>query len=249
MGCGPSHDTDPRQMGTAKIRIYGDNFDADSRALQALCEVANIEAHYEDCNVFSGEKSRKTEFQERNPTGTIPFLEDKDSLVLAEGYQNFAYILTRHNLVEEYGPRAEIEKEFSAISKYFFKEVRAKTSQLIMRKSLKILDPSKLPKDQDKANKRKEEMFTALETLLLPELDRQMKEGNDYLVGNKLTALDIITYMELNQIQVLYNWTLPQNLAKLSTWYDTMNENKTMSKYTNKLAEVLEAHPELKESS
>ena len=85
MGCGPSVDTDPRQLGTAKIRIYGDHFDADSRALVALCEIAGIEALYEDCAVFT-DKSRKSEFELRNPTGSIPFLEDRDSIVLAEGY-------------------------------------------------------------------------------------------------------------------------------------------------------------------
>ncbi len=100
-------------MDGKQIRIYGDNFDADTRSLLAFCEMAGIEAHYENCDIF--DQSRKTEFESRNPTGSIPFIEEKDSLVLSDGFQNFHYMLTRFSKMEQLGSTPATEKEFTAI--------------------------------------------------------------------------------------------------------------------------------------
>ncbi len=118
---------------------------------------------------------------------------------------------------------------------------------MITRRALKLLDPSKLPKDPEKSSKRLAELTHVLQENLLPNLDKEIKSDDSYLVSNQITVLDIIAYMELNQVLSLYEWTLPQGLAKLNTWYDKMGEDPIIQKYSARLGEVLEAHPELME--
>ena len=82
-----------------------------------------------------------------------------------------------------------------------------------------------MPKDQEKAAKRLAELTHVLQENLLPNLNKEIKEGSDFLVGNSLTVLDVIVYMELNQVLSMYEWTLPPGLAKLNNWYDKMAED------------------------
>ena len=47
MGCGPSENQSPAVGKDNKLRIYGDFFSADTRALIAICQMANIEHNFE----------------------------------------------------------------------------------------------------------------------------------------------------------------------------------------------------------
>ena len=66
MGCEPQSETHLRRPAQDMLTIYGDSFDADSRALQAVCEIAEIKVTFVDCNMFSSD-SKKDQFEEKNP--------------------------------------------------------------------------------------------------------------------------------------------------------------------------------------
>ena len=221
MGCEQESQTHLRPLAPYMLTIYGDSFDADSRALQAVCEIAGIKATFVDCNMFSSD-SRKDEFEEKNPTCSMPFLQDGNTLVLAEeGLQNFKYVISKFKQAAELGPKPETETKFNAVSRYFFKEVRNTTSFLIKRQSFKILHPDKVMKDQTRAQQKMNLTAAEFRDRILVNLNNELRD-KDFLVDQKITALDIFVYMELNQVLSMYNWDLPSHLNKLYDWCGRM---------------------------
>ena len=118
------------------------------------------------------------------------------------------------------------ENKINAIQRFFFREMRGNTSQLIRRLALKVLDPQNAPDASNADVKRKVEMRMAeFEQKRLTKLGELLDQHKN-LTGDQVSFIDIVVYCEINQVLAMYDRTIPQHMAKLCEWYDEMSENE-----------------------
>ena len=98
------------------------------------------------------------------------------------------------------------------LQRYFFKEIRNVTSQLIQRCYLRVVHPDQVKKD-DAAKAHVQKNMGIYEDHLLPSLeghlDKQKKQGNEYLTGANISFVDFLVYCEMFQIKSLYDRQVP----------------------------------------
>ena len=64
---------EPAPMTSARLKIYGDYFDRDTRAILALCDMAEVEIELVYVDTFNGGNLEET-YKKVNPAATIPTL-------------------------------------------------------------------------------------------------------------------------------------------------------------------------------
>ena len=134
------------------------------------------------------------------------------------------------------------ESKINAIQRFFFREMRGNTSQLIRRLALKVLDPSSAPDTSNPEVKKKVEIRMAeFEQKRLTKLG-ELLDQHKYLTGNAVSFVDIVVYCEVYQVLSMYNRVIPPHMAKLSEWYDEMGESEVIKEVNQKLNEVIEIH-------
>ena len=74
------------------LRIYGDNFSSDTRALLAVCKYADITHEYVIIDTLAKENEGE-HYTSINPTGHIPMLTKGFNQVIAPGFVLFEWIL------------------------------------------------------------------------------------------------------------------------------------------------------------
>lgn len=199
MGCGPAQPEAPssqKPVAPEGLSIYGDWFNSDTRALVAICEHAGIKHTFELVDTLA-RKNIEPEYKSLNPSGSIPILTSGVSRVISEGPPLYDWILNTEDAAKKLFHHPEQERDVAAIQRYFFREVRANTSQLIRRQATKVLAPERAPKpdDQNAQNRLKEFMFVFLDNLL-KQLNAEL-EKYKYMTGPELSILDIILYCEI----------------------------------------------------
>jgi len=83
------------------------------------------------------------DFLELSPTGHIPLIEKNGTKVLSQGSLLFEWIIGAEQKAGEIFKRHEDDddSQMKAMVRYFFKDLRSNTSQLIRRTALKIIAP------------------------------------------------------------------------------------------------------------
>ena len=91
------------------------------------------------------------EYKAINPTGNIPMLVQGRSRVLASGFILFEWLLSTSEQAERVfvHENENQNKAVTAISRYFYREVRGNTSQLIRRVVQRVVKPGSLPPKDD----------------------------------------------------------------------------------------------------
>ena len=85
-------------------------------------------------------------------------LADGNTHVVGQGHILFEWICRKSTQAESMFNPDDQTPTISVIQKYFFREMRANTSQLISRLALKKLDPEKAPNARDPSVKQKVEV-------------------------------------------------------------------------------------------
>ena len=140
MGCGPAQPEAPEAKGNKGITIYGDYFSADTRALIVMCDIAEIEYTLEMIDTLNNDHSKDT-YLALNPTGAIPMLTVGNNNVISQGQVLFDWIIQTSDKAKGHFHHDDQENKIKAIQRYFFREMRSNTSQLIRRLALKVVDP------------------------------------------------------------------------------------------------------------
>ena len=89
MGCGPSENIAP---GSQKLKIWGDYFSQDTRALLAICDMASADIEFVQVDTLSKQNFEKP-FIDMNPNGTIPMLTHGHTKVIGDGEAIFNYLV------------------------------------------------------------------------------------------------------------------------------------------------------------
>ena len=176
-----------------------------------------------------------------NPNGTIPILQSGIHQVIVEGAPLFDWVLDKEKSASKLLLHKEQEKNIETIQRYFFREIRGITSQLIRRLALRVLSPERAPKPTDsRAQEKLTEMMYIFESQLLPRLDQEISGSNKFLTGPKMSVVDIIIYCEVSQIFCMYRTKVPSSLKKLEDWYAEIGGLDAIRQVDAELEQVLD---------
>ena len=126
------------------------------------------------------------------------------------------------------------------MERYFYKEIRGNTSQLIKRRAMFVIKPEQAPKPNDqKAKERLDLWLHELEKELLEKINAQLQK-HKYMAGEGLSIVDFIFFCELNQVKLMYDREFPQHLTKLHEWYEEVGNIEPLKEVSHELSKVIE---------
>ena len=82
---------DDRHQGP--FTVYGDYFNSDTRAILAICKLANVKHNFQLVDTLTHANLDDNGYKKLNPTGHIPMLMQKKIQVLAPGFVLYEWIL------------------------------------------------------------------------------------------------------------------------------------------------------------
>ena len=225
-------------------------FSSDTRALQAVCVHAQVDY---DLNIIDtlAKMNQQADYLDLNPTGAIPMLIHKQTKVIAPCFQLFEWVLKTSEKAEQIFHHEDQTLAVTAIQRYFYREMRGNTSQLIRRLAMKILNPDKAPNPNDpKAKERLQTWIYEFDSQLLEKLNLELsKPNNEYLTGAKVSVIDIVVHQEIHQVLAMYDRQLPQHLTKMHEWYEKVGEIEAVKNVSAEFNKVLDLNPQLKETT
>ena len=63
---------------------------------------------------------------------------------------------------------------------------------------------------------------------------------NDYLTGPKRTFVDIVVFMEIETIQIMFKRDLPSKCTRLQTWHKTLMKERVLHNINNEFFSVVQ---------
>jgi len=154
--------------------------------------------------------SRNAEYLKKNPSGTIPMLED-GSFSLAESNAIIIYMANKNQWFDiypdEYKKRARVDWYLH----FHNRNVRDLTTGIVMPKFRKDIETS-----EEVLASRKSSGLAALQ-----EINDSWLDKDSFLAGNTWTLADLVAYAEIGQLQFL-NLHDFSKLHNVSKWIDRM---------------------------
>ncbi len=183
-------------MSDAKpsLILYGVPFSQPVRAVLWLLFLKRLP--FEMALINPGSKgengSRNPAFLAKNPAGTIPTLEDRETgFVLAEAHAILAYLCNRHGWTDLYPEGPEARARVDWYLHYHHRNVRDASLGLVAPKIRKDLQ---IPEAMQNAAR-------ATVTRALEALDTGWLADSAFLCGDAVTIADLACYAELGQLQ------------------------------------------------
>ena len=132
-------------------------------------------------------------------------LVHKHTKVIAPCFQLFEWILKTDEKAAQQFNQTEQDLAITAIQRYFYREMRGNTSQLIRRLAMKKLNPQKAPNPNDpKAKERLQTWLYEFDQQLLEKLNIELNKY-EYLTGPKISVIDIVVHQEIMQVLAMYD--------------------------------------------
>ncbi|MEM9176980.1 MAG: glutathione S-transferase family protein [Myxococcota bacterium] len=176
------------------LTVYGVPFSQPVRAVLWLLFLKRMPFEMKLINPGSkGETgSRNPAFLAKNPAGTIPTLEDRETgFVLAEAHAILAYLCNRFGWTDLYPEDAEARARVDWYLHFHHRNVRDASLGLVAPKIRKDLDIPEAMQDAARATVTR--ALGALETGWLAD--------RPFLCGDAVTIADLACYAELGQLQ------------------------------------------------
>ena len=160
--------------------------------------------------------SRNPSFLAKNPAGTIPTLEDRETgFVLGEAHAILTYLCNRHGWTDVYPEDAEARSQVDWYLHYHHRNVRDASLGLVAPKIRKDLD---IPEAMQNAAR-------ATVTKALDTLDSGWLANSPFLCGESVTIADLACYAELGQLQACYTNVYDFSpFPNVSAWLTRMQE-------------------------
>ena len=175
------------------IKIYGVPFSQPVRSVVWLLLLKHLPFELVPTNPGSKGKSgsKHPSFLAKNPSGTIPCLEEPDTgYTLGEGHAIMAYLSQNHGWTDVYPDDLQARGKVDWYLNFHHRNIRDASGMVApkIRKDLNI------PEVVQEIAKR---TFTAG----LTTLNNYCLENNRYIAGDKLTIADLSAYGEIGQLQ------------------------------------------------
>jgi glutathione S-transferase len=163
------------------------------------------------------------EFERVHPSKYVPVLQDGSAFIYGNTFIMLAHLCSRYKkegervLPREY--KSELSREFSSFEDNIKRSVKLLRRMLIAKRLAK-----KLHKDAPSENEiitKKADFFN----IVVPTLNQKLK-GKKFFVGNQLTMIDLVAFVELETVLVLLQEYPDEetrsisNFKYLSEWMD-----------------------------
>lgn len=136
--------------------------------------------------------SRHPNFLSKNPSGTIPCIEEPDTgFTLGEAHAILTYLSAKHGWTDLYPLDLKVRAKIDAYLHYHHRNLRDASVGLVAPKIRKDLDIPELFQSSALST-----LTTALKTL-----EHGYLAGHEFLVGNDVTLADLAAYVEIGQLQ------------------------------------------------
>lgn len=136
MGCGPTQPEAPAGAKPGVLMIYGDMFNADTRALIAECRHVNLNHEFVPVDMFK-KQHLEPAYVAKNPTKSIPMIVDGNSCITGQTKLLHEWILQKEDARQISAPSQE--KQIEGMANYFYRQFRGNTSKLIKRLGMRVL--------------------------------------------------------------------------------------------------------------
>lgn len=181
-------------MANANLILYGVPFSQPVRAVMWLLLYKRLP--FEMVLINPGSKgdngSRHPNFLAKNPGGTIPTIEERDTgFTLGEAHAIMAYVCTTQGWTDLYPADAQARARVDWYLNYHHRNVRDASVGLVAPKIRKDLDIPEIVQKSAQAT-----LNAALKSL-----ERGWLASSNYLTGNELTIADFAAYVEIGQLQ------------------------------------------------
>ncbi len=165
----------------------------------------------------SGENgSRHPTFLAKNPSGTIPCIEEPDSgFALGEAHAILSYLSRKHGWTDVYPENDQLRAKIDWFLHYHHRNVRVAALGLVAPKIRKDLDIAESIQSDARRT-----LNAALKTL-----DCDLLTKNRYLVSDTVTLADIAGYVEIGQLQPQFT-----NVLDMSSFPNVQRWLKDMAK-------------------
>ncbi|MFT5390314.1 MAG: glutathione S-transferase [Gammaproteobacteria bacterium] len=158
--------------------------------------------------------SRNAAFLAKNPSGTIPSLEEPDTnFVLGEAHAIMCYLSRKHGWTDVYPTDHQARAKVDWYLHFHHRNVREASGGLVAPKIRKDLDISLAKREA--AKNTLNAALVALETGWL--------ENSTYLTGEHLTLADFAAYVEIGQLQPCFTNVFDFSpYPNIRRWLNTM---------------------------
>ena len=130
MGCAqPLPNTIPASSDS-RLTIWGDFFNQETRALLAMCEMAEVQVAFTLVDTFQKQNENR-DYTEVNPTMSIPMITDGPWKILGEGISVYTYLMNSYPKIKAMFYSEDQESQINDVFRHFMTTVRKTTTQLI----------------------------------------------------------------------------------------------------------------------
>uniref|UniRef100_A0A0K8TV08 Glutathione-S-transferase n=1 Tax=Epiphyas postvittana TaxID=65032 RepID=A0A0K8TV08_EPIPO len=187
------------------VKLYKLNASPPARACMMACELFNVPVEMVDVNILAGEHVNP-DFLKKNPTHTIPVLEDGD-LIIHDSHAVLMYLADVYGKQDSLYPkdlkqRALVNQKMFFNSSILFPRLRNITYPL-------LVDGTKPAEKQYKAI---DEAYAFLEEFL---------SRSKYVAGNNMTIADIAAYATTSSLGALLELDV-KKYPKIEAWLQEM---------------------------
>ena len=160
--------------------------------------------------------SRNPAFLEKNPGGTIPTIEERDSgFTLGEAHAIMAYLCNTQGWVDLYPAEPRARARVDWYLNYHHRNLRDASVGLVAPKIRKDLDIPEVVQKSAQATLKK--ALKSLETGWLAQ--------SNYLTGDALTIADFAAYVEVGQLQPEFTNVFDMSgFPKVQGWLERMKQ-------------------------
>ena len=127
MGCGPLESTQPE---TIRVKIWGDYFSQDTRALLAVTRMAKTDIEFVLVDTLKKHNFEQP-YIEQNPNATIPMLSHGSTKVIGDCESIFNYLVNTNEQVRTAFFDEKQSRKINELMNYFTRTIRRVTSKLI----------------------------------------------------------------------------------------------------------------------
>lgn len=192
-----------------KLTLYGLNRSPPVRAVQLALAALGVEYEFVVVNI-SNKEHLSEEFVKKNPTHTIPLLED-DGFCIWDSHAILAYLASKYGKDDSLYPkdlhkRAVVDQLLHFDTGVMFENTLRAVTKLVMIKGLTVVPKEHLQAIHD--------AFGFIEAFL---------KDHDYVAGDKLTIADFSLISSVSSV-VAYVDIDASKYPKLSAWVKRMEQ-------------------------
>ena len=219
---------------SSKLAIWGDYFNQDTRALLAICDMAEIQHEFRLVDSFQRQNLTQS-YRVANPTQSIPMITDGLWKIIGQSQTSYEFLVEHYPNVKKkfFSPEQanSINENFIFLDSEF-RRVSGYLTQTIVNKKVHC---SSKPYDLRKLEKCLETFNQILTTHFEAKLDKQA-----YLTGQRLTYVDIVASIEIETVLLMYQTDIPFNCSNLQCWQDQLSQEPAINSVNREFLKLVQ---------